>query len=182
MVSQLQIEMRRQKVKEMLVKGIPIVRIAQDLGLHRHTIQNDIKIIKEEFKGKMHVDTFWDFFAEMEMKRAILERYYWDIYGKAVNCGMKSIALRDIWRLNKDWMDLLGKLGIIEKFISSYNPIEEQRNQVDVQRLIENIKKRAEAEEKEEKAREEELAKLKMEVARLKKERNQLQIQEKTIG
>ena len=182
MVSQLQIEMRRQKVKEMLVKGIPIVRIAQDLGLHRHTIQNDIKTIKEEFKGKMHVDTFWDFFAEMEMKRAILERYYWDIYGKAVNCGTKSTALRDIWRLNKDWMNLLGKLGIIEKFISSYNPIEEQRNQVDVQKLIENIRKRKEAEMKEEKAREEELTRLRMENAKLKKERDQSQMQETVMG
>lgn len=182
MVSQLQIEMRRQKVKEMLVKGMPIVRIAQDLGLHRHTIQNDIKIIKEEFKGKMHVDTFWDFFAEMEMKRAIIESYYWDIYGNAVNCGTKSTALRDIWRLNKDWMDLLGKLGIIEKFISSFNPIEEEKNQVDLHRLIENIRKSKESEWKKEMAREEELTRLRMENAQLKKERNQLQIQEKTFG
>lgn len=118
MTTQLKIDLRRQNVKHMIAMGIPTVRIAEQLGVHRHTIERDIAALKEDILKTIHEGSREDIFLQIEARRNFIEQCYWRIYLQVDNWGTKLSALKQIQVLMNDWISILEKMGIIDDMAS----------------------------------------------------------------
>lgn len=118
MVSIIQADLRRQKVKHLLAMGIPTVRIAGQLGVHRHTIERDIEALKKDIMESIHKDARRDMLLQIEARRSLMEQYYWRLYYQADNLGGRLSVLKQVQHLFMDWVGILDKLGVIEEILS----------------------------------------------------------------
>lgn len=138
MASHIQVDLRRQKVKHLLAMGIPTVRIAEQLGVHRHTIERDIETLKEDIVESMHKDARRDVLLQIEARKSLIEQYYWRLYYQADTLGERLSVLKQIQHLFMDWVGILGKLGVIEEILSE--PLDWEKEEEEFRKRVLRVK------------------------------------------
>ena len=134
MASGIQVDLRRQKVKHLLAMGIPAIQMAEQLGVHRHTIERDIAAIKKDIVASMREGLKEDIFLKIETRRGLLEQYYWRLYLEAGTVPVRLSVLKQIQHLLMDWVSIMEKMGVMGEIMTK--PWEITENQEKFRRNV----------------------------------------------
>ncbi len=116
--SRMKTDKRRDRVKSIIARGITSpTRIAKMVDCSRQTVYNDQEAIKREIEEKTHVEA-GEFLVDMLLNYEEVQKELWRTIQDCEdqnNSGGKVGALRTLTSLQKEKINQLQKLGVLEK-------------------------------------------------------------------
>jgi len=117
-------KIRREKVKALLVRGVSIEDISKALTVHRNTINNDIKRIKEEINNEIRQESLEAVLFHFVASYDEIGKELWKTYISSKNENVKLGALNSLMKLTDEKIEILQRLGILESYTSPDQNIE----------------------------------------------------------
>ncbi|MGC9423877.1 hypothetical protein [Vibrio sp.] len=136
-------EQRREKVKRMVARGITApAHIANALDVSRKTVYNDMEAIREEVLNDEQMGN-GEMLFQIALRMDTVNRELWRLHEKAQQDSVKLGTLNSIRQNNRDYVDILSKLGVIEQQAQRIR-WEMRKNDPDVKELLEALQSRGE--------------------------------------
>ncbi|MCD6476583.1 MAG: HTH domain-containing protein [Candidatus Aenigmarchaeota archaeon] len=110
-------KIRREKVKALLIRGVSIENISKTLDVHRNTINNDIKRIKEEINKEIKKESLDAVLFHFVASYDEIGKELWKTYISSKNENVKLGALNSLMKLTKEKIEILQRLGILESHV-----------------------------------------------------------------
>jgi hypothetical protein len=108
------IEVRRERVKRRLIRGMSTEEISRDLTVSVRTVQMDIQWVRKSGGVQLSTLDAKEFIALAAMKQDELERMSWFIYyGAEATPSDKLRALRTIQDIAKDRLEMYQAVGLV---------------------------------------------------------------------
>lgn len=107
-------EIRRQKVKRLLAQGASPTEMAERLDCSRSTVYRDIEAIEDEVKELKGGDID-EFLRDLKANFETINRELWTMVYQTEHENVKLGALKEARRTQGDMVDVLQKVGVLEK-------------------------------------------------------------------
>jgi len=109
------VQVRREKIKRLLVMGIPNTTIMKELQLKDATFYHDISMIKSEVLALLKKEPIENLLYEYSIMTDTVAKELWKTYHEVTNDNVKVIALNSIVKVMHEKIKILQSLGIIRQ-------------------------------------------------------------------
>lgn len=106
---------RREKVKQLVVRGLTILEISEALSVSPATIKRDLSVIRQEFKELANNRAFEEVLTDFLMNYDAVFREAWKTYFSTQNENVKLGALNLVTKIFDNKIKILQSLGVIKE-------------------------------------------------------------------
>lgn len=110
-----QVYARREKVKKMLCQKGTTKEIAEQLGVHRRTIESDRRAIKKELLQKSRDDCFENVLTDFLLSYDDIYQKAYKMYSETKNDNVRLGSLKLMAEQERAKIPIMQSLGVIEK-------------------------------------------------------------------
>jgi len=107
--------LRREKIKKMIVRGIPNAKIIETLKVAQPTFYNDLKEIREEINASLRTEPIEKILMELILTTDTSLSELWSLYYRTENDNVKLGAQNSIIKVMSEKIKILQSLGIIRE-------------------------------------------------------------------
>lgn len=129
------IQTRREQVSYHLIKGTPVARIAELLGVHRNTIVNDIAYIKDEARSWLDDLAKEGFIHEYRIALEKIRDHEFELQKLLAEASItkKIQILRALDENTKLYLEFLGETPTVHAYHRAVRKLEERKRKFEVQ-------------------------------------------------